>query len=113
MAVSLARRDATYIKVRRAGQIVTIAIAVNTDGHREVLGMATGARTFWTDFPRSLAQRGLRGVKLVISDAHVGLKAAASRVLGAAAQTAECISCATCWLTRAMDTAASQRPTIV
>ena len=85
--------DATYIKVRQAGRIVTvaatIAIAVNTDGRREVLGMATGAseaETFWTDFLRSLARRGLRGVKLVISDAHVGLKAAASRVLGAAAQ---------------------------
>ena len=85
--------DATYIKVRQAGRIVTvaatIAMAVNTNGRREVLGMATGAseaETFWTDFLRSLASRGLRGVKLVISDAHVGLKAAASRVLGAAAQ---------------------------
>ena len=85
--------DATYIKVRQAGRIVTvaatIAMGVNTDGRREVLGMATGAseaETFWTDFLRSLARRGLRGVKLVISDAHVGLKAAASRVLGAAAQ---------------------------
>ncbi len=51
--------------------------------------MATGAseaETFWTDFLRSLARRGLQGVKLVISDAHVGLKAAASRVLGATAQ---------------------------
>lgn len=85
--------DATYIKVRQAGRIVTvaatIAMAVNTDGRREVLGMATGAseaETFWTDFLRSLTRRGLRGVKLVISDAHAGLKAAASRVLGAAAQ---------------------------
>jgi putative transposase len=82
--------DATYIKVLQAGQIVTvaatIAIAVNTDGRRKVLGMATGAETFRTDFPRSLAQRGSRGVKLVISNAHVGLKAAASRVLGASAQ---------------------------
>ena len=85
--------DATYIKVRQAGRIVTvaatIAMAVNTDGRREVVGMATGAseaETFWTDFLRSLARRGLRGVKLVISDAHVGLTAAASRVLGAAAQ---------------------------
>ena len=85
--------DATYIKVRQAGKIVslaaTIAVAVNTDGRREVLGMATGAseaETFWTDFLRSLARRGLQGVKLVISDAHVGLKAAASRVLGATAQ---------------------------
>jgi putative transposase len=82
--------DATYVKVREAGRIVsvaaTIATAVNTDGRREVLGMAVGAseaETFWTDFLRSLARRGLRGVKLVISDAHEGLKAAVARVLHA------------------------------
>ena len=69
--------DATYLKVRQAGRIVsvavTIAVGVNGDGRREVLGMAIGAseaETFWTDFLRSLARRGLRGVKLVISDAH-------------------------------------------
>ncbi len=69
--------DATYVKVRQAGRIVSvaviIAVAVNTDGVREVLGMAVGpseAETFWTDFLRSLTRRGLRGVKLVISDAH-------------------------------------------
>ena len=80
--------DATYVKVRQAGRIVSvaviIAVAVNTDGVREVLGMAVGpseAETFWTDFLRSLTRRGLRGVKLVISDAHEGLKAAAAKVL--------------------------------
>ena len=55
-------------------------------GRREVLGMAIGAseaETFWTEFLRSLARRGLRGVKLVVSDDHKGLKAAASRVLNA------------------------------
>ena len=85
--------DATYVKARRDHRIVSIAVivavAVNTDGRREVLGMATGnseAEHFWTEFLRSLARRGLRGVKLVISDAHEGLKAAASRVLGATAQ---------------------------
>ena len=85
--------DATDVKVRQAGRIVsvaaTIAVAVNTDGRREVLGMATGAseaETFWTDFLRSLARRGLRGVKLVISDSHEGLKAAVSRVLHASWQ---------------------------
>ncbi len=85
--------DATYVKVRQAGRIVsiaaTIAVAVNTDGRREVLGIATGAseaETFWTDFLRSLARRGLRGVKLVISDSHEGLKAAAARVLHASWQ---------------------------
>jgi putative transposase len=82
--------DATYVKVRQGGRIVsvavTIAIGVNGDGRREVLGMAIGcseAETFWTDFLRSLARRGLRGIKLVISDAHEGLKAAISRVLNA------------------------------
>ena len=80
--------DATYVKVREAGRIVSvaviIAIAVNTDGVREVLGMAVGpseAEPFWTNFLRSLTRRGLRGVKLVISDAHEGLKAAAAKVL--------------------------------
>ncbi len=85
--------DATYVKVRQAGRIVsvaaTIAVAVNTDGRREILGMATGAseaETFWTDFLRSLARRGLRGVKLVISDSHEGLKTAVARVLHASWQ---------------------------
>jgi putative transposase len=85
--------DATYVKVRENGCIVSVAVivavAVNGDGRREVLGMAIGAseaETFWTDFLRSLARRGLRGVKLVISDAHEGLKAAVSRVLHASWQ---------------------------
>ena len=63
---------------------VIIATAVNTGGRRGVLGMATGpseAEPFWTDFLRSLADRGLRGVKLVIADDHKGLRAAATRVL--------------------------------
>jgi len=80
--------DATYVKSRQAGRVVSvaviIAVAVNTDGVREILGVATGpseAEPFWTDFLRGLTRRGLRGVKLVISDAHEGLKAAASKVL--------------------------------
>jgi len=82
--------DATYIKVRHAGRIVSVAaivaVAANTEGRREVLGLAIGpseAETFWTDFLRSLTRRGLRGVKLAVSDAHEGLKAAAAKVLGA------------------------------
>src|SRR5690606_11727941 len=65
---------------------VVIAVAVNTQGMREVLGMAVGpseAEPFWTNFLRSLTRRGLRGVKLVISDAHEGIKAAAAKVLKA------------------------------
>ena len=63
---------------------VVIAVGVNTDGRREVLGMDIGpseAEPFWTAFLRKLARRGLRGVKLVISDAHEGLKAAIAKVL--------------------------------
>jgi putative transposase len=82
--------DATYVKVREAGRIVSvaviIAVGVNTDGVREVLGMAVGpseAEPFWTSFLRSLTRRGLRGVRLVISDAHEGLKAAVAKVLKA------------------------------
>ena len=79
--------DATYVKVRQAGRIVSVAVIVavgaNSDGRREVLGMAVGpseAETFWTEFLRSLARRGLRGLKLVISDSHEGIKAAVAKV---------------------------------
>jgi putative transposase len=82
--------DATYVKVRRDHRIVSlaviVAVGVNADGRREVLGVTTGhseAEPFWVEFLRSLARRGLRGVKLVISDAHEGLKAAISKVLSA------------------------------
>ena len=82
--------DATYVKVRQTGRIVSvaviIAVGVNSDGRREVLGMDIGsseAETFWTEFLRKLARRGLRGVKLVISDAHEGLKVSIARVLHA------------------------------
>ena len=82
--------DATYVKVRRDHHIVSVAVivavGVNTDGRREVLGMTTGhseAEPFWVEFLRSLARRGLRGAKLVVSDAHPGLKAAITKVLGA------------------------------
>ena len=85
--------DATYVKVREQGRIVAVAaivaVAVNGDGRREVLGISIGvseAETFWTEFLRSLARRGLRGVKLVISDAHEGLKAAIAKVLHASWQ---------------------------
>jgi putative transposase len=85
--------DATYIKVREGGRIISraviVAVAVNSDGKREVLGIAVGpseAETFWTDFLRSLADRGLRGIKLVIADDHKGLRAAARRVFNAGLQ---------------------------
>ena len=82
--------DATYVKARRDHHIVSVAVivavGVNSDGRREVLGMTTGnseAEPFWVEFLRSLTRRGLRGVKLVVSDAHEGLKAAITRVLSA------------------------------
>jgi putative transposase len=82
--------DATYLKQREGGRIVSvaaiIAVAANTDGNREIVGLHIGpseAETFWSAFLKSLVRRGLRGVKLVISDAHEGLKAAIRRVMGA------------------------------
>ena len=85
--------DATYLKSRQGGRIVSVAVivavGVNTDGRREVLGVATGAseaEVFWTGFLRSLAERGLRGVKLVVADDHKGLRAAARRVFSAGLQ---------------------------
>ena len=85
--------DATYVKVRQASRVVSVAVivavGVNSDGRREVLGMDIGpseAETFWTAFLRKLRQRGLRGVKLVISDAHEGLKAAVAKLLHASWQ---------------------------
>lgn len=82
--------DATYVKVRRNNRIVSVAVivavGVNTDGRREVLGMDIGpseAETFWTEFLRKLRRRGLRGVKLVVSDAHEGIKAAVAKLMSA------------------------------
>jgi transposase-like protein len=82
--------DATYLKVREGGRIVSvaaiIAVAVDSEGRREIVGLHLGpseAETFWATFLRSLVRRGLKGVKLVVSDAHEGLKAAIRRVLGA------------------------------
>ena len=82
--------DATYVKVRRNNRIVSVAVivavGVNTDGRREVLGMDIGpseAETFWTEFPRKPRRRGLRGVKLVVSDAHEGIKAAVAKLMNA------------------------------
>jgi putative transposase len=80
--------DATYVKARVDHQVVShavvIATGVTADGNREVLGVDVGDsedELFWTTFLRSLKARGLDGVKLVISDAHAGLKAAIARVL--------------------------------
>ena len=107
--------DATYIKAREAGRIVStatiIAVGVNTDARREVLGVATGpseAEAFWKGFLRSLADRGLRGVKRVIADDHKGLRAAASKVFHATQQR-----CKVHWMRNALAHAsAKQRPAV-
>ena len=108
--------DATYLKARQAGRIVSlaviIAVGVNTDGRREVLGIATGAseaEPFWKAFLRSLADRGLRGVKLVIADDHKGLRAAAAKVFHATHQR-----CRVHWMRNALaHVAPKQRPAVV
>jgi putative transposase len=76
--------------VRRNHRIVSVAVivavGVNTDGRREVLGMDIGsseAETFWVEFLRKLRRRGLRGVKLIVSDAHEGIKAAVAKLINA------------------------------
>jgi putative transposase len=82
--------DATYLKVRDGGRVVSvaaiIAMAVDAEGRREIVGLHLGpseAETFWSAFLKSSVRRGLKGVKLVVSDAHEGLKGAIRRVLGA------------------------------
>ena len=82
--------DATYLKVRDRGRIVSvaaiIAVAVTTEGRREIVGLAIGsseAEPFWSAFLKGLVKRRLKGVKLVISDADDGLRHAITRVLGA------------------------------
>ena len=84
--------DATYVHVRENHQVVSKAVVIATglraDGHREVLGVDVGDsenETFWTEFLRDLKERGLNGTRLVISDAHAGLRAAIRRVLQGAA----------------------------
>ncbi|MDQ3708332.1 MAG: IS256 family transposase [Actinomycetota bacterium] len=84
--------DATYVKARVGGRVVSRAVVVATGvtatGEREVLGTDVGDsedEVYWTTFLRGLRQRGLTGVALVISDAHSGLKAAVARVLAGTA----------------------------
>ena len=99
--------DATHVKVREGGRIVSraviVAFAVNEDGKREVLGVATGpseAETFWTGF--------LRGVKLVIADNHKGLRAAARRVFNTTHQR-----CRIHWMRNALGHAPAKERTAV
>jgi putative transposase len=114
--------DATYVRVRESGRILgpdprtsaaaIIAVGVNGDGRREVLGVATGpaeAEPFRRAFLRQLADRGLRGVKLVIADDHKGLRAAAAKVFHASHQR-----CRVHWLRNALaHVPPKQRPAVV
>jgi len=107
--------DATYLKVRQGGKIISvaaiIAVAVNTDGRREIIGLKIGpseAETFWTEFLRSLRGRGLQGVRLVISDAHAGLKAAIARVFDATWQR-----CRVHWMRNALAHVPKGKHTVV
>jgi putative transposase len=107
--------DATYLKQREGGRIVSvaaiIAVAVNTEGKREIVGLHIGpseAETFWSTFLKSLARRGLRGVKLVISDAHEGLKAAIGRVFGSSWQR-----CRVHWMRNALSYVAKGQQSMV
>jgi len=83
--------DATFHKIRLAGRVIpvatVVAVGVSEQGHRSVLGVDTGPsedHVFWTSFLRSLIRRGLKGVRLVISDAHEGLRQAIAKVLSGA-----------------------------
>lgn len=107
--------DATYLKQREGGRIVSvaaiIAVAANTDGKREIVGLHIGpseAETFWTGFLKSLHRRGLKGVKLVISDAHEGLKAAIRRVFNASWQR-----CKVHWMRNALSYVAKTQQSMV
>ena len=108
--------DATYLEEREGGRIVStaviVAVGVNTLGKREVLGVASGpseAEAFWKSFLRSLADRGLRGVKLVISDDHKGLRSAAGKVFNATQQR-----CRVHWMRNALaHVGAKQRPAVI
>jgi transposase-like protein len=81
--------DAKVEKVRDGGRVVrkclVLAYGVHESGYREVIGLDVGeaeTEAFWRSFLRSLVERGLVGVQLVVSDAHAGLKKAIAQVLG-------------------------------
>ena len=85
--------------------------AVDTEGRREIIGLGIGpseAETFWTEFLRSLRARGLGGVRLVISDAHTGLKAAIARVFEATWQR-----CRVHWMRNALAHVSRGQHTVV
>jgi putative transposase len=107
--------DATYLKVREGGRVVSvaaiIAVAVDAEGRREIVGLGLGrseAEPFWSTFLKGLVRRGLKGVKLVVSDAHEGLKHAIAKVLGAAWQR-----CRVHWMRNALARVPKGQQTVV
>jgi putative transposase len=107
--------DATYLRVREGGRIVSvaaiIAVAVDTEGRREIVGLGLGpseAEPFWSTFLKGLVRRGLKGVRLVVSDAHEGLKHAIAKVLGAAWQR-----CRVHWMRNALAHVPKGQQTVV
>jgi transposase-like protein len=107
--------DATYLKVREGGRVVSvaaiIAVAVDTEGRREIVGLGLGpseAEPFWSAFLKGLLRRGLRGVRLVVSDAHEGLKHAIAKVMGAAWQR-----CRVHWMRNALARVPKGQQTVV
>jgi putative transposase len=107
--------DATYLRVREGGRIVSvaaiIAVAVDTEGRREIVGLGLGpseAELFWSTFLKGLVRRGLKGVKLVVSDAHEGLKQAVAKVLGATWQR-----CRVHWMRNALAHVPKGQQTVV
>ena len=107
--------DATYLKVREGGRVVSvaaiIAVAVDTEGRREIVGLGLGpseAEPFWSGFLKGLLRRGLRGVRLVVSDAHEGLKHAIAKVMGAAWQR-----CRVHWMRNALARVPKGQQTVV
>jgi putative transposase len=83
--------DATFHKIREGGRVIqvatVVAVGVSEAGHRSVLGVDPGPsedHAFWTAFLRGLVRRGLKGVRLAISDAHEGLRQAIAKVLSGA-----------------------------
>jgi putative transposase len=107
--------DATYLKVREGGRIVPvaaiIAVAVSTDGRREIVGLGLGsseAEPFWSAFLKGLLKRGLKGVKLVVSDAHEGLRHAVTKALHATWQR-----CRVHWMRNALAHVPKGQQTVV
>src|ERR671938_1030669 len=107
--------DATYLHQREGGRVVSvaaiIAVAVDTEGRREIVGLHIGpseAEPFWSAFLKGLVRRGLKGVRLVVSDAHDGLKHAITRVLGATWQR-----CRVHWMRNALAHVPKGQQTVV